>query len=109
MKIAFNQLEEKQLPNFKGGDGVFFAKMYDDARVKILQGKLVKGASIGLHQHMPSMEIIFILSGTGRALCDGKEEVLEAGDCHYCPMGSEHTLRNEQDEDLCFYAVVPQQ
>ncbi|MBQ9117745.1 MAG: cupin domain-containing protein [Clostridia bacterium] len=109
MILTFDKMEEKQLPNFKGGEGVFCANMYDDARVKILRGKLVKGASIGLHQHSPSMEIIFILSGKGRAICDGKEEILSAGDCHYCPQDSEHTLKNEWDEDLCFYAVVPQQ
>ena len=108
MKIKFDEIVEKDLPNFKGGEGVFHAKMYDDSRVKILRGRLVKGASIGLHQHHPSMEIIFILSGEGRAICDGKEEKLVAGDCHYCPMGNEHTLKNEQDEDLCFFAVVPQ-
>ena len=36
-------------------------------------------------------------------------ERLAAGDCHYCPKGGFHTLINDGDEDLVFFAVVPQQ
>jgi hypothetical protein len=28
-------------------------------------------------------------------------------DCHFCPEGHEHTLVNDGDEPLVFYAVVP--
>lgn len=107
MVIKFSEMEEKQLPAFYGGEGVFCAKMHVDGQNKILRGRLVSGASIGLHAHEPSSEIIFILSGTGKCLCDGREEILSAGDCHYCPKGSNHTLLNDGAEDLIFYAVVP--
>ena len=109
MILKLDEMEEKNLPNFQGGEGVFYAHMYVDDKIKILRGKLVQGASIGLHRHVPTSEVIFIISGQGKAICDGKEELLIAGDCHYCPKGSEHTLRNEKTEDLLFYAVVPQQ
>ncbi len=109
MIIKFEDLEEKSLPNFQGGEGVFYAHMYVGEKIKILKGKLVPGATIGLHRHVPTSEVIFILSGAGTAFCDGKEEKLQAGDCHYCPKGSEHTLKNLGDDDLLFYAVVPQQ
>ena len=109
MKFTFTQLEEKQLANFYGGEGALCANMYVDENIKILRGKLVKGSSIGLHTHVPTSEVIFILSGKGKAICDGKEEYLFAGDCHYCPKGSEHTLCNAGEEDLVFYAVVPKQ
>ena len=109
MKLVFDEMEEKSLSNFQGGEGVFYAHMFVDEKVKILRGKLVPGATIGLHRHVPTSEVIFILSGTGTAFCDGKEEKLLPGDCHYCPQGSEHTLKNLGTEDLHFYAVVPQQ
>ncbi len=109
MKMTMDCIEERGLPNFNGGEGVFFARMQIDELGKILKGRLPKGASIGEHVHATSSETIFILSGEGTAVCDGAEEKLRAGDCHYCPKGSKHTLRNEGEEDLIFYAVVPNQ
>ncbi len=107
MIIQFDEMETKELQAFYGGAGALIAKMFVDENNKILRGKLACGASIGLHRHTPSSEIIFITSGKGKSVCDGKEELLSAGDCHYCPKGSEHCLINVGDEDLCFYAVVP--
>ena len=109
MIIKFDEMQVKKLPAFYGGDGALLAHMFSDEKNKILRGKLVHGASIGLHTHETSSEIIFILSGNGKSICDGKEELLTSGDCHYCPKGSEHCLMNIGEEDLCFYAVVPQQ
>ena len=109
MRIQFDGIEKKELQNFYGGEGALLANMFVDEKVKILRGKLEKGCSIGLHRHVPTSEIIFILSGNGKSVCDGQEEILSAGDCHYCPKGSEHCLVNTGEEDLCFYAVVPQQ
>ena len=109
MKIVFDEMEEKVLPNFQGGENTFYAHMYVDEHNKILKGRLPKGATIGLHRHVPTSETIFILSGEGKAVCEGQEEMLRAGDCHHCPKGAQHTLRNDNDEDLIFYAVVPKQ
>ena len=109
MIIKFNGIEERNLKAFYGGEGALIANMFVDEKNKILRGKLVPGASVGVHRHIPSSEIIFILSGKGKSICDGKEELLFAGDCHYCPKGSEHCLINVGEEDLLFYAVVPQQ
>lgn len=109
MIIKFDEIKEKELQAFHGGEGALIANMFADEKNKILRGKLVPGASVGVHRHIPSSEIIFILSGKGKSICDGKEELLFAGDCHYCPKGSEHCLINVGEEDLLFYAVVPQQ
>ena len=107
MIIKFDEIKETALESFYGGQGALCANMSVDENNKILRGKLVPGASIGLHRHEPSSEIIFILSGKGKAICDGEEEQLFAGDCHYCPKGSQHSLQNCGEEDLLFYAVVP--
>lgn len=109
MLIKLNDIEEKELKAFYGGEGALCAKLFTDGQNKILRGRLEVGSTIGLHVHETSSEIIFILSGKGKSICDGKEEVLSVGDCHYCPKGSEHCLINEGEEDLIFYAVVPQQ
>ncbi|MDE5990720.1 MAG: cupin domain-containing protein [Clostridia bacterium] len=107
--IKFDEMQATKIPNFYGGEGAIEATMVVDELNKILKGRLVKGSSIGLHKHETSSEIIFILSGVGKTICDGVEEKLQSGDCHYCKKGSEHTLINIGDDDLIFYAVVPQQ
>ena len=109
MLIKLNEMEEKELKAFYGGEGALCAKMFNDGQNKILRGRLAPGSTVGVHTHETSAEIIFILSGKGKSICDGKEEVLSAGDCHYCTKGSTHCLINVGAEDLLFYAVVPQQ
>ena len=109
MKINFNTIQRIAKPNFKGGEKEYNVKMFSDDMNKIMDGLLVPGASIGLHTHDTSSEIIFITSGSGKAIYDGTEERLSAGDCHYCPKGHEHTLINDGTADLTFLAVVPEQ
>ena len=108
MKVEFSQLEETVIPNFMRGEGSVRAKMRVDGNGKIMRGVLEPGSSIGLHTHETSSEIIYILSGTGKALCDGVYEDLSAGKCHYCPKGHTHSLINDGGEDLVFFAVVPE-
>ena len=109
MKINFNNITRETKPNFKGGEKEYNVKMFSDTMNKIMDGLLVHGASIGVHTHETSSEIIFITSGSGKAIYDGTEERLSAGDCHYCPKGHTHTLINDGTEDLRFLAVVPEQ
>ena len=107
MKILFNEMNDTVLEHFQGGDGQFVAKMFNDGKCKILRGLLAPGCSIGLHTHENDSETIYILSGTGKVLCDGVYEALSAGSCHYCPKGHEHSLINDSEEDLTFFAIVP--
>ncbi|MCQ2520234.1 MAG: cupin domain-containing protein [Lachnospiraceae bacterium] len=109
MILKFDSMEEKVNPKFNGGEGVFKANMLVDERNKILRGKLEPGCSIGYHKHDTSSEIIYVLSGTGKMLIEDGEERLNAGDCHYCMKGQSHSFINDSDEDLIFFAVVPQQ
>lgn len=109
MIIDFEKVQEKVLEHFNGGEKALIAKMSVDEKNKILYGKLESGATIGLHTHDTSSEIIYILEGTGKVLYDGKYEEVKKGVCHYCLKGHEHSLINDSNEDLIFFAVVPQQ
>ena len=103
------QLQENIIPQFRGGEGNTVNRMYADPNNKIMRGFLAPGCTIGLHTHDTSSEIIYILSGKGKVLCDGEYEPLEAGSCHYCPKGHAHSLINDQEEgNLEFFAVVPE-
>ena len=116
MIIDFNKMDVTVLPNFKGGEKEFAANMFFDGTNRIFKGVLVPGATIGMHTHDDSCEVIFILSGQGTIV--EKEPGIESetsspvasGDCLYCPKGHSHSLQNTAEEgDLVFYAVVPKQ
>lgn len=108
MLINFDQIPETVIPNMRGGEGQVASHMHVDEHNKIMKGLLAPGCTIGLHPHDTSSEIICILSGTGKVLCDGAYEPLSAGSVHYCPKGHEHSLINDSDSDLTFFAVVPE-
>lgn len=99
MLIDLEKLPVDIVPHMRDGEKEVHLKKWSDGPVKVLQGKLPAGASIGLHTH----------SGTGKVLCDGAYEPLAPGACHYCPKGHAHSLINDSDGDLTFFAVVPEQ
>ena len=107
MIIDFTKLEEQELKNFKGGEKSYCMKAFEDDINKIMLGRLVPGATIGVHTHIGTSEIIFIIKGEGKVYYDGKYESVKQGQCHYCPMDHDHSLINDSAEELLFYAVVP--
>ena len=108
MKIDFKQIEETIVPNFTGGEGRYVMRHYTDDNVKIMLGKLEPGCSIGLHTHEANSEVMYILSGVATYVYEGEEEIVMPGEVHYNPMGRQHTLMNKGEEDLMFFAVVPE-
>ncbi len=110
MVIRQADIEISHLENFKGGEKHLEAKMFFDGTNRILtNARLIPGASIGMHTHEDSCEVIFILEGRGSLLEDGTKKEVQAGDCLYCPKGGSHSLVNDSGSDLLFCAVVPQQ
>ena len=108
MILDFKAIPETEIKNFYEGEKAIFTHMFNDGNNRIMLAKLAPGASVGLHTHQGSSEVIFILEGTGKAIYDGQEEELKPGTCHYCPMDHQHTLINKGKKDLVFYGVVPQ-
>lgn len=116
MIIDFNKMDTTVLQNFKGGEKELSANMFFDGTNRIFKGRLIPGATIGIHTHDDSCEVIFILEGRGTILekAPGSDEEksrhVTSGDCLYCPKGHTHSLMNTDPEtDLVFYAVVPKQ
>lgn len=107
--INFEEIDVVEMPEFNGGTGITKGRMFIDDNGKIMKATLEKGASIGEHTHITSSEIIYIISGTAKCLLNGKEEIVKAGQCHYCPKGSTHSVINENDENLVMFCVVPNQ
>ena len=61
MIIDFSKIDAQQMPNFKGGEKFYEKKAFEDEHNNIMLGKLVPGASIGIHTHEGNSEVIFII------------------------------------------------
>ena len=72
MLLNFDQIEEKIIPKMRGGEGEMITRMFVNEDTKIMRGRLTPGSTIGLHTHEGDSEMIFILSGAGKVLCDGE-------------------------------------
>lgn len=106
MLINFNEMTARTSPGMNGGTGEMTAKMYMDENYKIIPCAIHKGGSVGLHTHNTSDDINYVISGRGKAICDGETEELAAGVCHVCRKGSEHSIINTGDEDLVLITIV---
>ena len=81
-------------------------RMYNDEKYRIISTVIHAGGSIGLHMQSSGDDMNYILSGTGKAICDGVEEKLSEGMMHICPKGSEHSIINTGDDDLIMLTIV---
>lgn len=106
MKIDFENISEETLNNFKGGNGLLITRNYIDNNNKIMMSKLQPGASSGYHLHEGNNEIVYIIEGRARFIYDDKEELLNAGEVHYCPNGHSHSMHNDTDDVLKYLAIV---
>ena len=107
--MRFDDVQEVELKNFKGGEGALLARMVVDGENRLMRGRLAPGSSIGMHTHQGSCEMIYVIAGVGTILTDNGEEILNSGDYHYCPEGKAHSLCNRGAEELVFFAAVPKQ
>ena len=79
MLIDFNEVKEIHMPGMNNGTGEMTARMYMDDKGKIIHCAIHAGGSIGMHSHPTSDDINYILSGTGKAVCDGQKKSLIRG------------------------------
>ena len=109
MKIDFSQIPEQVVPHVKGGEKELHKRAFSDDKVTVMLDRLEPGASIGVHTHVDDCEVMYILSGTATYTTPDGEEIVPAGQSHYCPKGGIHGLKNNGPDDLIFFAVVPKQ
>lgn len=106
MKIDFNELSEMTIPGMNNGTGEMTVKMYNDEKYRIVPTVIHIGGSIGIHTQNSGDDLNYIISGTGKAICDGNEEKLHPGVMHICPKGSQHTIINTGSDDLVMITIV---
>lgn len=80
--------------------------MYNDDKYRIILTNIHAGGSIGRHVQSSGDDMNYIISGTGKAVCDGIEEELKPGVIHICPKDSEHSIMNTGNDDLVMLTIV---
>lgn len=69
--------------------------------------RLEPGCSIGPHEHNDEEEIFYFIKGTGLAIEDGKEYIVEPGSALLTGNGRSHSIENTSTtEPLEFMAVI---
>ena len=106
MRIDFNEIDSVTFPGMNNGTGMMSARMYNDESYRIIPTAIHPGGSIGTHKQESGDDMNYIISGIGKAFCDGVEETLRPGVMHICPKGSEHSIINTGEEDLVMLTIV---
>ena len=106
MQINFNDIQEMTMPGMNNGTGTMSARMYNDDSYRIIPTAIHPGGSIGSHKQESGDDMNYIISGMGKAICDGIEEELRPGVLHICPKGSKHSIINVGEEDLVMLTIV---
>lgn len=106
MTIDFNNIPSMTIPGMNEGTGSMTVRMYYDGQYRIIPTTIHVGGSIGLHTQSSGDDLNYIISGTGKAVCDGSEEILLPGVMHICPKGAQHTIINTGDTDLVMLTIV---
>ena len=87
MLIDFNNIAPMTIPGMNGGTGTMTAQLYNDDAYRIIPTTIHPGGSIGKHVQESGDDLNYVLSGFGKAVCDGVEEELKPGVMHICPKG----------------------
>lgn len=105
MKINFNDLKGINVSNMNGGSGIVKSKMFMNDECKIIKAVLEPNTSMGKHLQNNN-EFIYVISGQAKVIIDGKEEIINQGEVHYCPFKSIHEIYNNLNEDLVLLDIT---
>jgi quercetin dioxygenase-like cupin family protein len=105
--IHESDAEELDLPGrqlrWVVSDATLKARHCSACVIRIAPGERVRPA----HSHPNGEEVIYIVSGSGRALVDGEVTAVKAGTTVLFPQGQVHMLHNtglEEMKVVCFFA-----
>lgn len=108
MKIDFERIREISLPHFNGGEGETALKTFSDRSVTVLTGRLEPGDSVGLHTHLTDCEVIYVISGTGKAIGKRRAGARCARIGALLPQGEQSLFDQRRKRTArLFLAVVP--
>lgn len=79
--------------------------MFTGDRSQLVVMDIPAGGEIGKEKHEHVEQTLFFLSGTGKAILNGEETVIGAGDVVVVTPGTEHNFLNTGSEPLKVYTI----
>ncbi|NQV88345.1 MAG: cupin domain-containing protein [Parcubacteria group bacterium] len=99
MSYITNIIEEtKENTNFR-------KVLFTGGRSQLVAMDIPPGGEIGEEIHPHVEQTLFFLSGSGKAILDGKESIINAGDVAVVTPGTKHNFINTGSESLKVYTV----
>ena len=78
MIIDFNKIDSMTFPGMDNGTGTMSARMYNDDSYRKIPTSIHPGGSIGTHKQNSGDDMNYIISGTGKAFCDGGRGITDS-------------------------------
>jgi len=103
------KMEDVAFPGVQGATMSIMVGRADNAPNFALRSiEVTPGGNTPKHMHDYEHEV-YVVSGTGKVLLDGKLNEIKAGDVVYVPANEEHqfTVGEDSGESLRFLCVVP--
>lgn len=72
--------------------------LFSDPKFYLGRLRFSAGGGVAEHNHAASLEVVYILAGTGEIVLEGKKSVVKAGDVIHIPVGMNHAFRNTGSE-----------
>lgn len=79
--------------------------IFTGAKTQLVLMSIVPGGDIGFETHPNVEQLVFIASGQGKAVLDGAESPLTAGDVVVVTPGTHHDVINTGSEPLRIYTI----
>jgi mannose-6-phosphate isomerase-like protein (cupin superfamily) len=79
--------------------------LFTGARSQLVIMSIPPGGEVGAETHIYTEQILFFLSGTGKAILNGKESPISAGDVVVVTPGTQHNFINTGTDPLKIYTV----
>jgi mannose-6-phosphate isomerase-like protein (cupin superfamily) len=74
--------------------------LFSDPKFYLGRLRFSPGGGVAEHNHVASLEVVYILAGTGEIVLAGKKSMLKAGDVIQIPVGMNHAFRNTGSEEV---------
>ena len=79
--------------------------LFTGTRSQLVIMNIPSGGEVGEETHIYTEQTLFFLSGTGKAILDGKESMIGAGDVVVVTPGTRHNFVNTGTDPLNIYTV----
>jgi len=80
--------------------------MTSEDRGKLITCRIHKGISKVVQRHTAIEDVNYIISGTGKAICNGTVSELTAGGYFVFQKDSDYSIVNTGDDDLVFMSYI---